>query len=171
MLGSTSKLKLTIEQLNETLASEALTKPAAVEGVVWEKDSVALIVRDTSGYPYFMQQFGQETWNEATGPTITLADARVGAARARAALDNGFFRVRWDRATRAEQQYLRAIAVDGDTGSSSGEVARRLGRSPNSLGPARASLISKGLIYAPEHGAIALPVPGMADFIQRQPES
>lgn len=160
-----------IEHLNEGLAREALIEPAAIEGVAWDEEAVKLIVRETLGYPYFLQQFGQDTWNVAPGPGITFADARVGAARGRAALDDGFFRARWDRATRAEQQYLRAMAPDGDAGSSSGEVARRLGRGVNSLGPARASLISKGLIFAPEHGVVAFTVPGMAGFIQRQPES
>jgi hypothetical protein len=83
-------------------------------------------------------------------------------------LDQGFFRARWDRATSAEQQFLRAMADDGDAGSSSSEVATRLGRSRSSIGPARANLLAKGLIYAPEHGVVAFTVPGMADFIQRQ---
>jgi hypothetical protein len=159
-----------IEHLEPELARRALTEPAAVEGVTWDAGAVTLVVRETSGYPYFLQQFGQDTWNCASGNVIGVADARVGAARGRAALDDGFFRARWDRATRAEQKYLRAMAIDGDVGSSSGEVAGRLGRGANSFGPARASLIAKGLIYAPEHGVVAFTVPGMAGFIQRQPE-
>jgi hypothetical protein len=159
-----------IEHLADELARDALIEPAADEGVAWADDAVALIVAQAQGYPYFLQQYGQETWNEAVGSPITLVDARVGAVRARAALDDGFFRVRWDRATRSEQQYLRALAADGDEGGSSSEVARRMGRPPTSFGPARASLIAKGLVYAPEHGAIAFTVPGMAAFIQRQPE-
>jgi hypothetical protein len=151
------------------LARKALIEPAAIEGIGWDDDAVALVVQETSGYPYFLQQFGQDTWDEAPGPAITLADARVGAARGRASLDDGFFRARWDRATRAEQRYLRAMATDGDAGSSSGDVATRLGRSVNSFGPVRANLISKGLIFAPEHGIVAFTVPGMAEFIQRQP--
>jgi DNA transposition AAA+ family ATPase len=158
-----------IEHLSQDLARKALIEPAAIEGIAWDEDAIALAVQETRGYPYFLQQFGQDTWNEAVGPTITFADARVGAARARAALDDGFFRARWDRATRAEQRYLRAMAADGDAGSSSGDVATRLGRSVNSFGPVRANLISKGLIFAPEHGIVAFTVPGMADFIQRQP--
>lgn len=160
-----------IEHLSKELARRALTEPAATEGVAWNDDAVTFVVQETSGYPYFLQQFGQDTWNDAPGPEVTLSDARLGAAKGRAALDDGFFRARWDRATRAEQRYLRAMASDGDAGSSSGEVAARLGRSPNSFGPARASLISKGLIYAPEHGVVAFTVPGMAGFIQRQPLS
>ena len=160
-----------IEHLPEDVARRALAEPAAIEGVAWDDDAITFVVAETSGYPYFLQQFGQDTWNDAPGPAITLADARVGAARGRAAaLDDGFFRVRWDRATRAEQRYLRAMAFDGDAGSSSGDVAARLGRGVTSFGPARASLISKGLIFAPEHGVVAFTVPGMADFIQRQPD-
>lgn len=158
-----------IEHLSGDLAREALTEPAATEQVGWDDDAVTFVVTETQGYPYFLQQFGQDTWNAATGPDVTLADARLGAANGRAALDNGFFRARWDRATRAEQRYLRAMALDGDAGSSSGEVAGRLGAGTNSFGPARANLISKGLIYAPEHGVVAFTVPGMADFIRRQP--
>ena len=160
-----------IEHLDDALARDALVEPSAAEGVSWDDDAINLIVGEAQGYPYFLQQFGQETWNEAPEPPITLADARVGAARGHAALDEGFFRARWDRATRSEQQYLRALAVDGDNGGSSSEVAHRLTRPPASLGPARASLISKGLIYAPEHGIVAFTVPGMATFIQRQPEA
>jgi len=159
-----------IEQLTDDLARHALVEPATGEGVDWDDDAVALILGEAAGYPYFIQQFGQESWNEAIASPITLADARVGAARGRAALDDGFFRVRWDRATRAEQEYLRAVAIDGDEGASSAEVARRMDRRPASLGPARANLISKGLVYAPEHGVVAFTVPGMAHFIRRQPE-
>lgn len=159
-----------IEHLDDDLARDALVEPATAEDVAWDDDALTVILNEAQGYPYFLQQFGQETWNEALESPISLADSRVGAARGRAALDDGFFRVRWDRATRSEQQYLRALAVDGDQGGSSSEVARRLKRPPTSLGPARASLIAKGLIYAPEHGVVAFTVPGMAAFIQRQPE-
>jgi hypothetical protein len=160
-----------IEELRGAVASEALTKPAADDGVEWEPEAVNLIVGESSGYPYFLQQFGQDTWNAAVGPGITYDDARVGAANGRASLDGGFFRARWDRATRAEQNYMRAMAEDGDKVSSSGEIAARLGRRATSFGPTRASLIAKGLVYAPEHGVIAFTVPGMAGFINRQPRS
>ena len=159
-----------IERLDQQLARLAITEPAVEEGVEWEDDAVDLVVAETQGYPYFLQQFGQDTWNEAAGSPIQLVDAKVGAARGRAALDTGFFRARWDRATRAEQRYLRAMAADGDAGSSTGTVADRLGKKITSLGPTRAALIAKGLVYAPEHGVVAFTVPGMAAFISRQPE-
>ena len=158
-----------IEHLTDELASAALTEPAREESVAWEPAAVAQLVAASSGYPYFLQQFGQDTWNAAQSSPIGTADARVGLATGNAALDTGFFRARWDRATPAEKTYLRAMARDGDVGSQSGVVAERLGRKSTSLGPTRANLIAKGLIYAPEHGIVAFTVPHMAAFIERQP--
>jgi hypothetical protein len=115
-----------IEHLDSPLAARALTEPAALAHVSWSEDATLHVVREADGYPYFLQQFGQDTWNEAPGlGTITLTDARVGVAHGRAALDAGFFRSRWGRATRSEQRYLRAMAIDGDRGSGSGDVATR----------------------------------------------
>lgn len=158
-----------IEALDHDLARAALLEPARQEGVDWQHTAVERIVAESGGYPYFLQQYGQETWNAATHTPIDDTDARIGAATGRAALDAGFFRARWDRATPTEKAYLHAMAPDGDPGSGSGEVAARLSRRPASLGPVRANLIAKGLIYAPEHGIVAFTVPGMAAFIQRQP--
>lgn len=160
-----------IEELVDGLARDALIVPAGQEDVAWEEAAVDFTIDATRGYPYFLQQFGQDTWNEALASPITLVDAKIGAAKANAALDSGFYRVRWDRANKSEKKYMRAMSTDGDTGSSSGAVATRLGLQPKSLGPTRANLISKGLIYAAEHGVVAFTVPGMANFIQHQPEN
>jgi hypothetical protein len=157
-----------VRELDADAAAEALTIPASAEDAQWNAGAIELVIQASNGYPYFLQQFGQDTWNAADGPTISAKDAELGIARGNLQLDTGFFRARWDRATRGEQDYLRAMAVDGDRGSQSGEVASRLGRSSTSLGPVRANLISKGLIYAPEHGIVAFTVPGMAAFVTRQ---
>lgn len=162
---------MTIEQLDVQSARDALLLPAKDEDAGWQPGAVAVVTEASRRYPYFIQQFGQATWNAAPGPKITIHDARVGVAQGNNELDNGFFRVRWDRATKAEKSYLRAMALDGDAGSSSSEVAARLSRKPASLGPTRASLIGKGLVYAPDHGIVSFTVPGMAAFIQRQIES
>jgi len=159
---------LTVEALDDDAARAALIVPAAAEDVTWTRDAVTEVIEQSGSYPYFLQQFGQGAWTAAAGPAIERQDARLGIATGRAQLDNGFFRVRWDRATPAEQAYLRAMADDGDGPSASGDVAGRLGRTVQQLGPARANLIAKGLLYAPDYGQIAFTVPGMADFIKRQ---
>lgn len=157
-----------IGHLAEPLAAEALATPAQAEGAQWHPDALAATVRVAGGYPYFLQEYGSAAWNVAQGPTITPHDASVAEQLGQAKLDAGFFASRWGRATPAERDYLRAMALDAGRPSQSSEVATRMGRAPSALGPARASLINKGLIYAPEHGQIAYTVPGMAQFITRQ---
>ncbi len=157
-----------IDRLPEAAAHSALVNPAQVEGVEWEPDAAAHVVAQSAGYPYFIQQFGQTTWNDAAASPITRADAERGVKVGFGQLDTGFFRARWDRATPGERDYLAAMATDGDGPSSSGEVATRIGKKPASLGPTRANLINKGIIYAPEHGQIAFTVPGMSKFIERR---
>ena len=159
-----------ITQLEQDAARQALTRPAAAEGVSWEEAAVSYVVKETRSYPYFLQEYGQATWNAAGGTTLTYDDARVGAVSGQAHLDAGFYRGRWERAAPAQRAYLEAMAQDGEGPSQSGEVATRLGKTPTGVGPIRDSLIKKGLIYSPEHGQIAYTVPGMADFIARQPQ-
>ena len=160
-----------IGALDPTDASSALVRPAANVDVDWDEDAAIAIVRRSSGYPYFLQEFGKAAWDFAPGPTITFADALAGVRAGTDSLDHGFFRSRWERATPSERDYMRAMADDGDGPSQSGEVARRLGKKSTAVGPTRANLIHKGLVYAPEHGVVAFTVPGMADFIKRQPTS
>ena len=157
-----------VERLSEEDARVALTRPAAAEGVEWSPEALGHVVASAGRYPYFIQQFGQETWNESDGSPISLEEARRGVLRGQNQLDNGFFRARWDRTTSAEKRYLRAMCPEGDEGVGSGEVATRLGKKIGSIGPVRANLMHKGLIYAPDHGVVRFTVPGMADFIARQ---
>lgn len=152
-------------------ATRALVEPAAMEDVRWEPAALEWVLTAAGGYPFFLQEMGQTTWQVAEGPdVITLADAREGVAEGRRRLDVGFFLSRWERATASERLYLEAMARDGDGPSLSKEVAERLGRSLSSVGPTRAGLIGKGLIFAPEHGRVAFTVPGMAGFITRRQE-
>jgi len=159
-----------VERLAPAEAREALVRPAQEVSVTWEQDALEYVIDQSGSYPYFIQQFGQEAWNAASDATITLGDAQLGVARGHQQLDNGFFRTRWDRTTKAEKDYLRAMCPEGDTGIGSGEVANRLGKPIGKLGPRRSSLLHKGLIYAPDHGVVAFTVPGMSGFISRQSE-
>lgn len=159
-----------VERLSAGDARSALTRPAIDEDANWAEDALEHVVSESGRYPYFIQQFGQCTWDSSEGPAITLPEARVGVALGLGRLDSGFFRARWDRATASEKRYLRAMCPGGDDGIGSGEVASRLGKKVQSLGPVRAGLIHKGLVYAPDHGVIAFTVPGMEAFIGRQVE-
>lgn len=115
-------------------ASAALTRPAVEAGVEWDEVAVDVAVERSAGYPYFLQEFGKVTWDFAPGPAITVEDALAGIQAGTDSLDHGFFRSRWGRATPVERNYMRAMAIDGDGPSQSGEVSRRLGKKPRQSG-------------------------------------
>lgn len=160
-----------IDRLGHDDALVALADPAADQGVEWAPDAAQFVLDESRGYPYFIQQFGKTVWDAAAGPSITLDDALIGVADGQQQLDVGFYSSRWERATRAEREFLRAMSADDGEPSRTGDIAERLGRRTSSLGPARANLIAKGIVYAPEHGRIAYTVPGMADYVRRRDDS
>jgi hypothetical protein len=49
----------------------------------------------------------------------------------------------------------------------SGDIADELGRTVQSLGPTRAGLIAKGMIWSPTHGDTAFTVPLFDEFMKR----
>lgn len=148
-------------------ARVAIEAPIKEEGAAIEPDALERIVSETRGYPYFLQEWGKHTWDVAASSPIRIADVVVGAERAMAALDASFFRVRFDRLTPREKQYLRAMAEQGEGPHRSGEIAEQLGSVVTSLAPIRANLIKKGMVYSPTHGETAFTVPLFDQFMRR----
>lgn len=158
----------TIGPLEKGDAQYALKRPAKDMGAEFSEDALEVLLDASGRYPYFIQEFGKAIWDAAPGTPFTEDDALVAVSIGRSQLDAGFFSSRWGRATRKERGYLRAMAQDDDAGSSTSQIAERLGVKVTALGPARAQLISKGIIYSPEYGRVAFTVPGMSGFIARQ---
>ena len=155
-----------IEALKESEARLAIEKPARDEGVVYTSDAIAEILAQTHGYPYFLQEWGKHSWDVAQSSPITLADVRSASIQAIAALDESFFRVRFDRLTPSEKKYLRAMAELGQGPHRSGDIAARLGKSVSTLAPLRQSIIAKGMIWSPSHGDTAFTVPLFDEFMK-----
>lgn len=156
-----------IGPLSETEAEQAIVKPANTEGVGFTSDAVAEIISRTRCYPYFLQEWGKHSWDVATQSPITLRDVTVASRQAIAALDESFFRVRFDRLTPTEKTYLRSMAELGAGPHRSGDIAESMGRLVTSLGPIRSSLISKGMVWSPTHGDTAFTVPLFDEFMKR----
>jgi hypothetical protein len=153
--------------LSEEAAKIAIAKPAHAEGVAIEADALERIVQYTRGYPYFLQEWGKHTWEIAQDSPITLGDVEKASGVTVAALDESFFRVRFDRLTPAEKRYLRAMAELGPGPHRSGDIADVLGRKVTALGPTRNQLIAKGMIWSPSHGDTAFTVPLFDEFMRR----
>ena len=148
-------------------ARTAIAKPAEAEGVAVNGDALERIVQETHGYPYFLQEWGKHAWDTASQSPITLQDVKLASTAAIAALDESFFRVRFDRLTPLEKRYLRAMAELGSGPHRSGDIAEQLKRDVTALGPTRNQLIAKGMIWSPSHGDTAFTVPLFDEFMRR----
>lgn len=153
--------------LSPVAARVAIAKPAEDEGVHIEDEALDRIIDATHCYPYFLQEWGKHAWDVADDSPITLNDVERGSITAIAALDESFFRVRFDRLTPSEKRYLRAMAELGPGPHRSGAVADVLGREVTSLGPTRSQLIAKGMVWSPSHGDTAFTVPLFDEFMLR----
>ncbi len=156
-----------IGALSRSEADRAIVAPMATAGVQIERAALEEIFSQTRGYPYFLQEWAYQTWNRATGSPVTLEAVRQATPIVTARLDEGFFRVRFDRLTRAERRYLRAMAEVPSNERTTGRVAEILGFKVTSMGPNRANLISKGMVYSPEHGRLDFTVPLFDEFMRR----
>lgn len=157
--------------LSDSDARSALQSPVKNQNVDFEEDAISEIVRVTEGYPYFLQQWGHESWNIAEHSPISLQNVKAASQLAIANLDQSFFRVRFDRLTPSEKKYLRALAALGTGSQRSGEIAAALGVKPQSVAPIRSALIKKGMIYSPAYGDTAFTVPLFGDFLTRTMQS
>jgi len=166
-----------IDRLTRAEADRALTAPAADEDAAYDEAALAAMYDATGGYPYFIQAYGKTVWDLAPHTPITAADVAVAAPEAERELAVGFFGSRYDRATPGERDYLRAMADAADpdadlhdpVGSvATADVAGVLGKKPQSLSPARDSLLKKGLIYSGERGRIAFTVPHFGKYLRAQ---
>ena len=157
-----------VDALDRDSAAIALSRPIEKEGAQIAPDALEAMVDTTRGYPFFLQEWGSAVWEAAPGPLIVLQDVNRTHEQVVTSLDNGFFKVRLDRLTRTETEFVAAMATLGDGPYPLAEIAKVLNRKPSSLGPARASIISKGMIYSAEHGYLAFTVPLFTDFMRRQ---
>ena len=156
-----------IGPLGRTDARTALASPVESQGVHFTEGAIEETIRVTQGYPFFLQQWGHEAWNLADGSPIGLATIRAATVQATRRLDESFFRVRFDRLTPREKDYLRAMAEFGAPAQRSGDIAEELGVKVQTVAPLRGALIKKGMIYSPAHGDTAFTVPLFDEYLKR----
>lgn len=153
--------------LPEADAERALQDPVRAEGAEFEPEALREIFRLTRGYPYFLQEWGYQAWNHAKATPIGASVIRAASEIVSRRLDDNFFRVRFDRLTPREKTYLRAMAELGSGPHRTADIADKLGVKITTLGPVRASLIKKGMVYSPSHGEMAFSAPLFDGFMRR----
>ena len=153
--------------LQDADAAAALQEPVREQHVQFTEKALREIIRHTQGYPYFLQEWGYQAWNLAAQSPIEVDVIKQATHESIRRLDANFFRVRFDRLTPREKEYLRALAELGEGSQRSGEIAERLGVKVQSVAPVRNGLIKKGMIYSPAHGDTAFTVPLFGEFMKR----
>lgn len=156
-----------IGELTKEDATTAIVRPVQNEGAYIDTNAIEEILRISERYPYFIQQWAHDSWNIAVNEKITYEDVISATNVSIKALDDNFFRVRFDRCTPSEKRYMRALAEHGPGAHRSGDVAGTLGLKTQSVGPVRSSLIKKGMIYSQQHGDTAFTVPLFDAYMRR----
>jgi hypothetical protein len=154
-------------RLPAAAARTALVAPAAARGVEYEEEAARQVVRESAGYPYFLQEFGLELWNHAESSPITRADVETVREIVKDSLARNFFGTRFQMATDSEQRYLAAMASLGEPSYRSSDVARAYGaKDQRGVSVHRDSLIGKGLIWSPRRGRVDFTVPLFGEFLR-----
>ena len=149
-------------------AINALRAPVQEQNITIDDDALEEILTQTQGYPYFLQEWGYQAWNLAEKSPIDLKTVKLATEESIRRLDESFFRVRFDRLTPREKEYLYALSTLGNGPQRSGDIAEKLHATAQSVAPIRNSLIKKGMIYSPAHGNTDFTVPLFADFMKRE---
>ncbi len=157
-----------IDRLDEKSGRSALVEPAKRESVAYEDGALDVILKETDGYPFFLQVWGSHTWEVAPSSPFTSDHAKLATKRAISALDKGFFKVRLDRLTGRQQDYARAMAELIPSPATSTAVAKVLGLTVKQAAPIRDELIKKGIAYSPKRGLVAFTVPKFDEFMKRK---
>lgn len=153
--------------LTEDETYKALQAPVKIENVSFQEEALDQIYQLTQGYPYFLQEWGYLSWNTAKENPITRQTIIDSTSAAIERLDENFFRVRYNRLSPRGKKLLRGMAALGPGPHRVGDIAEILGMSTSGLGPVRASLIKKGMIYSPTYGELAFTVPLFDEFMLR----
>lgn len=157
----------TVGPLTLEAARAALVAPMKRQNVDIDPAALELIIEKTKGYPYFLQEWGYQAWEAAANSPVTISDANLATSAALSRLDQGFFKVRLDRLTPREKDYMRAMASLGPGPHRSGDIADVLKKEVTAVAPLRSGLIKKGMIYGPSHGDTAFTVPMFDEFMKR----
>ncbi len=155
--------------LDTESCDEAVRCPFREAGVEVLDGALARVRDRTKGYPYFVQEWGYQLWNRASGSPVRESDVLAVDEAATRRLDENFFRVRMERLTGGERAFLRAMSQTGPEPVRIAAVAETLGVSVSALSPRRGALIRKGMVYAPSHGEIAYTVPLFGEYLRRNP--
>lgn len=143
-------LRETIEAASRTIGAEALARAAQAP----------------TGYPFLIQLVGYHTWRQHPNvPDISEADVEQGIADAFRRMGSLVHEPALAELSDIDRTYLVAMARD-DGPSGTGEIAKRIGVTPNYAGVYRQRLLDSQMIQPAGYGYVDFTLPYMREFIR-----
>lgn len=159
-----------IGSLDTRQCEDAIRKPAEKMKVVYTSEAVDRIVNVTKGYPFFVQQLCQIAFQNDEDKLIDIDDVETSVKEFFKILDNGFFKVRYERCTEADKKFVFAMVMCGKLPCTISNVAMIMKKDVKAISTNRAQLINKGIVYAARYKELDFTVPEFSGFIERLPE-
>ncbi len=156
-----------IDRLSADDAEAAIINPAKEFNVVYDSAAIYKIIQLTKGYPYFIQELCSTVWEYSETEIIQLSDVERVVATFLSQLDESFFKVRYERCTKTEHDFLFAMVKCGELPCAISNVAKILRKKVSMISPLRAQLISKGIIHSTGHAEIDFTVPLFDEYLRR----
>ena len=141
-------LKRTTELAGRQIEDRALRKAAA----------------KTDGLPFLIQLIGYHAFNQSDSPTITMADVDAGLVAAQEDMENMVLEATLNDLSDTDKRFLLAMTPDEDK-SKIGEIAKRMGISPQYAGTYRRRLIAQGVIATAGRGKLVFAMPMLKDML------
>lgn len=159
-----------VDSLTMNQSIKAIVEPAKKFNVTYDNDVLEKIFNITKGYPFFVQQFCQIIYNNTDKKNITMSDFENSINEYYAEIDAGLYNVRYERCSETDKLFIFAMVKCGELPCTISNIASNLGKSTSSISPARAQLISKGIIYPIRYKELDFTVPDFDGFIRRKKE-
>lgn len=156
-----------IGSLEKEEAKKAIVEPAKIIKTEYSGEAVDKIIEITKGYPFFIQQLCKIICDNTDGNFIDVSDVEKNTGLFLEALDNGFFRSRYERCSDSEKAFIFSMVTCGNLPCNIGNVSKKLGKEGKAVSPVRAKLIDKGVIYSTRYGELDFTVPEFDGFVKR----
>ena len=159
-----------IGSLTEQQSRNAIEIPAKMLGVSYSKEAVDKIASITKGYPFFIQQMCQIVYKNLEGKEIKEQDVSDNVSEFFQILDDGFFKVRYERCAESDKKFIFAMVKCGELPCTISNIAKNLHKSVNQISTTRAQLINKGIVFSIRYKELDFTVPEFDGYIKRLDE-
>jgi len=127
--------------------------------VKYTEEALDRIINITKGYPFFIQQFCKLVYQKAENDIIEKNEVEDTISEFFETLDNGFFKVRYERCADSDKKFIFAMVKCEELPCTISHISKELGKKGKTISPTRAQLINKGIIYPVRYSELDFTVP------------